>query len=325
MASADPTLKHNQRLRTRAVLASVVAGVIILAAKLLAYRLTGSAAVLSDALESVINVVASVFATFSVYIAAKPPDENHPYGHGKVEYFSAGFEGGLVTLAALGIFYVGWSRLAAPAPIPDLDVGLWIMAGASVLNLGTGLLLIQTGRRCRSIALEADGKHLLADVITTVGVIFGLALTWLTGWLWLDGAVAIAVGIHVLFAGLGLVRRSVAGLMDAADPAILEQICSRLNERRSPVWLGIHQLRTWQSGQTVFIDLHLVLPSAMSLVEAHDEAERVEQVLVDLFEGRAEALIHMDPAQQAEEASAGQPWTVASLTANRPTFGGGAK
>lgn len=309
---------RDQRLRLIVACSSLGAGILILAAKFFAYKLTGSGAILSDALESTINVAASGFAVISILIAAKPPDAEHPYGHGKIEYFSAGFEGGLIALAALGIFHVGWSRLSQPAPMPNLDLSLWIVSGAAALNLVMGMILIRTGRRYHSIALESDGRHLMTDVVTTAGVIVGLVLTRITGWLWLDGAVALAVGVHVLFAGVGLIRRSAAGLMDSSDPEILDRVCLQLNTHRRPKWENIHKLRTWQSGQTLFIDLHLVLPEELPLAEAHEEAEHLERLLEDAFDGRAEVLVHMDPTSDDPRANSCEEWSIESITDANP-------
>ena len=175
-SSAAPCEKNQVRTRITAVSLSLVVGALLMAAKFYIYRITLSTAILSDALESIINVVASAFALGSILLAAIPPDKNHPYGHGKIEYFSAGFEGALIMLAAAGIFKTGWPRIFEPAPLPNLQEGLWLLLGASLVNLLLGLGLIRTGRKTRSLTLEADGKHVLTDVYTSVGVILGLFL-----------------------------------------------------------------------------------------------------------------------------------------------------
>ena len=266
-----------------------------MAVKFYAYRLTQSSAILSDALESIINVAASTFALGSILLAARPPDENHPYGHGKIEFFSAGFEGALIIVAAFGIFRAGIPRLFSPVPLENIHTGLALLIGASFINLVLGLGLIRVGKQTDSITLVADGKHLMTDVYTSVGVVTGLVLVKLTGWLWLDGLIACLVGLNILTTGFSLVRQSFHGLMDAADRQVLKHLSECLIEKRKRNWVDIHQLRAWKSGDHTHIDMHLVLPRDCSLEQAHREAEEVEKVVVEHFKGRASALIHMDP------------------------------
>jgi len=283
-----------------AILISLLVAVGLLAVKFYTYRLTHSAAVLSDALESIINVVAAGFAVVSIWMAAQPPDADHPYGHGKIEYFSAGFEGALIVFAAIGIFKTGISHLARPHPLPNLQIGLFILLAASAVNLLLGVGLVRVGKRTNSLTLIADGRHVLTDVTTSAGIVAGLILVYWTGWLWLDGALACLVGLHILFAGLKLVRQSFSALMDASDPELLDEISGLLERRRKPVWIDIHQLRAWRSGNFVHIDLHLVLPRDLFLENAHSEARIVEQLLVEHFEGNAGVLVHMDPCEDPE-------------------------
>ena len=284
-----------QRLRMRMILISFLVGVALMGIKFFAYFMTHSSAVLSDALESIINVVASAFATYSVWMAAKPPDPEHPYGHGKIEYFSAGFEGALIVCAALGIFYSGVRHLLNPHPLPHLELGILLLIGASIVNLLLGVALLRTGKRTDSITLIADGQHILSDVYTSAAVVIGLLLVHWTGWLWMDGAIACLVGINILVAGGRLVFQSYARLMDASDPELLERIAAHLETQRRPVWLDIHQLRAWRAGALIHIDLHLVLPDQLSLEQAHDEAQVLETMLSDYFHGNASVLVHMDP------------------------------
>jgi len=286
--------------RMSAICVSLMVAVLLMAAKFYTYHLTRSSAVLSDALESIINVAAATFAVISIWMAAQPPDADHPYGHGKIEYFSAGFEGALIVLAAVGIFKTGISHLLMPRPLANLQAGLIILVGTAVVNLLLGMGLIQIGKRSDSLTLIADGKHVLTDVYTSVGVVAGLVLVSWTGWLWMDGAVACLVGVHILSAGLQLVRQSFSALMDASDPRLLDEISALLERHREPVWIDIHQLRAWRSGNFVHIDLHLVLPRDFYLNDAHTEAKRVEQLLIDHFEGNAGILVHMDPCNAPE-------------------------
>lgn len=296
VSGKEPVYAQNQvKARILAISLAFFVGLALMALKFYVYRITGSSAVLSDALESIINVVASAFALGSILVAAKPPDESHPYGHGKIENFSAGFEGALIILAALGVFITGWSHLLHPRPLPQLEKGLLILLGVSSVNFVLGLGLIRVGKRADSLALLADGKHLLADVYTTAGVLLGLFLVHMTGWYWLDGAIACLVGIHILFSGSKLVRQSFSGLMDAAEPDLLREISELLVKHRKDIWIDIHELKALRSGNLLHIDLHLILPRELTLEEAHREAKELEKIMVTHFGGRASVLIHMDP------------------------------
>lgn len=288
-------MENPQKLRLVAISLSFFIGTALMGGKFYAYWITGSSAILSDALESIINVVASAFAAASIWIAAKPPDSSHPYGHGKIEYFSAGFEGALIILAALGIFKTGWDHLFTPRELPHLEGGLLIVALAGVVNLLLGAGLVHTGKKTHSLILIADGKHLLTDVYTSGGVLAGLFLVYLTGWLWLDGMVACLMGINIIFSGVWLVKRSVSGLMDASDDALIGQISEVLVQERRDSWIDVHQLRAWRSGNLIHLDLHLILPRYFSLEHAHNEAKMLEKLITDRFEGSASVLIHMDP------------------------------
>jgi divalent metal cation (Fe/Co/Zn/Cd) transporter len=271
----------NLRNHLLAISASLLIGAGLMAVKFLAFYLTDSAAIFSDALESIINVVAAGFALGSIIIAAKSPDPDHPYGHGKVEYFSAGFEGALIVLAALGIFYAAWPRLFHPQAIPKLEKGMLLILGAALVNLVLGLVLVMVGRRTKSIVLIADGKHVLTDVITTVGVVLGLVGVYFTGWNW-------------------LVWQAAAGLMDKSDPELLEEICRVIAEQRRPMWIDIHQLRARRAGTRVFIDFHLILPRDLALEASHAEVKQLEIILNDYFQGQADILIHADPCMDPE-------------------------
>lgn len=287
--------KSHVKARFRAISASLLVGASLMAVKFYAYGITDSSAILSDALESIINVVASAFALVSVLIAAKPPDASHPYGHGKIEYFSAGFEGALIIVAAVGIFKTGLFHIIHPRPLPRLELGLAILFGAGAVNLLLGIGLIRVGKRTQSLILVADGQHVLTDVYTTAGVLVGLFLVHYTRWYWLDGTIACLVGLHILLVGAKLVRQSFSALMHASDPELLKEIAALLNEYRKDVWIDIHQLRAWHSGNVVHIDFHLILPRDFSLEESHREGKEVENIIVKHFEGAASVLIHLDP------------------------------
>jgi len=284
-----------QKRRMQMILLSFAVSVVLMGLKFLTYHLTQSSAVLSDALESIINVVASAFAAISVWMAAKPPDLDHPYGHGKIEYFSAGFEGALIICAAGGIFFTGIHQLIHPRDLPHLEAGLGLLIAATAINLILGLGLLRVGQRTDSLTLVADGQHIITDVYTSTAVVIGLALVYWTGWLWLDGAVACLVGINILITGGRLVTQSVARLMDASDPELLDHIVDTLESHRQPEWIDIHQLRAWRAGHLLHIDLHLVLPKDLSMDAAHCQAKKMELLLMDQFSGHASVLVHMDP------------------------------
>jgi cation diffusion facilitator family transporter len=310
--TTDPIIQRRQkgatpaRMRLKAIGLSVAVSFLLLALKFLTYHLTNSAAVLSDALESIINVVAGLFAFLSIWMAAKPPDPSHPYGHGKIEYFSAGFEGALIIGAAVSIFYTGLQHLMAPRPLPHLEKGLLILAVATIFNLLLGIYLIYVGRRTDSLALIADGKHILTDVYSSAAVMIGLLLVYWTDWLRLDGVVACFVGLNILIAGGQLVFQAFKHLMDTSDPELLDRIVGLLARNQRADWIDIHQLRAWRSGAMIHIDLHLMLPEQMLLNKAHEEAKILETMLIDEFAGNAGVLVHMDPCNPSQCPICGQ-------------------
>ncbi|MCA1960631.1 MAG: cation diffusion facilitator family transporter [Desulfomonile sp.] len=285
------------------MLSALGLSVVLMGVKFYGYFLTGSSAILSDALESIINVVAHAFAAASAVVAARPPDESHPYGHGKIEFFSAGFEGALILLAAAGIFREGLAQVLSPRELPFLDVGLAILAGVSVVNFALGVTLVKVGKNTRSLVLQADGKHILTDAYTSAGVLVGLALVYTTGWTRLDGVVACLVGVNILFTGTKLVRASFQGLMDASDPTLLEEICDLLARYRKDLWIDVHRLRAWRAGTRVHVDFHLIVPNELPLAEGHREVKELEAIFSEHFHGEAEVLIHLDPcsANECEE------------------------
>jgi len=291
---------HSSGARIVAIGASLAVSILLMAAKFYIYRLTLSAAILSDALESIINVVASAFALISIIMSAKPPDESHPYGHGKIEFFSAGFEGALIMVAAVGIFVSGMAHLIDPREIHNLGSGLLLLLVTALVNLGLGICLVRIGKRTGSLALSADGEHVLSDVYTSGGVLLGLFLVQLTGYLWLDGVIACIVGIRILFTGGKLVRISFGGLMDESDPQLLEEVSKLLAQHRKDHWIDVHQLRVLRSGNLINIDFHMILPRHMTLDQAHGESVELEHIIVRHFSGNARVLIHLDPCLDPE-------------------------
>lgn len=277
MATPTPTAAaaRERRLRRLMILA-IVTALATIALKTGAWAITGSVGLLSDAAESVVNLVAAIFGLVAVIWASRPPDDEHAYGHEKANYLAAGVEGAMILIAAGTIAYAGVDRLLHPAEVESVGLGLAVSGVASVLNLVVGLVLIRAGRDERSLVLEADGKHLLTDVWTSVGVVVGVALVAITGWQALDPIVALVVAANIVVSGVGLVRRSTDGLMDRglAD-AELAHVSSVL-ERWSCDDVQFHALRTRRAGQRAFVSVHVVVPGAWSVQRGHDLIERLE-------------------------------------------------
>lgn len=312
-------LDHAARLRAGWL--ALVTGTLVFAVKLWAWWLTGSAAVLSDALESIVNVVAGGLLLYSLHVSIRPADRDHPYGHGKVEFFSAGVEGTLIGVAALLIATEAVRQLVAGPRLRQLDVGLVLVTAATAANATLGWYLIRVGRRVHSLALVADGKHLLTDVVTSVGVIAGLAAVRITGWDVLDPVVAVAVALHILRTGWELVRQAVGGLMDEADPGSLHRMVEALEDAREPWCIDAHSLRAWRSGHTQHVDLHLVVPRYFDADRLHEISDRVEDVLLAAAGLPGEAIVHFDPCRPRHCAGcAVDPCPVRStpFTARRP-------
>lgn len=285
---------------SQAALASVFVGALVLGLKFAAYWFTGSIALYSDALESIINVVAAGAAFIALRVSSQPADANHPYGHTKAEYFSAVFEGLLVVLAALSILREAWSGLLDPRPIDAPALGLAINAAASVINAVWGWSLLRWGRSLRAPALIADGRHVLTDVYTSGGVLVGVGLVALTGWLVLDPILAALVALNILWSGYVMVRDSVAGLMDEAVPP---ETLARIREaiaRTGGGALEAHDVRTRHAGRLTFIDFHLVVPGAMSVSEAHDICDRIEVTLRRDIGRDTVISIHVEPEEKAK-------------------------
>jgi cation diffusion facilitator family transporter len=288
------------RYRILAISMSLFIGFLIMGLKFYTYWITQSSAILSDALESIINVVASTFALGGIIVAARPPDPSHPYGHGKIEYFSAGFEGALIVLAAAGILHQGWLQLVAPHDLGHLGAGLLLLLVTSLMNAGLAFALIRVGKRTRSLILIADGKHVLTDVYSSIGVLIGLFLVRHTGLFWLDGAIACLMAVSILVTGSKLIRQSYAGLMDASDPELLEEISGLIAKYRRSSWIDVHKLRAWRSGNQSYVDFHLILPRDLSLEQAHKEVMDLRILLQSKLTGIADTLIHAEPCIDPE-------------------------
>ena len=274
---------------------SVFAALATIALKAAAWRMTGSVGLLSDALESLVNLAAALLALWMLRVAAAPPDEEHPYGFSKVEYFSAGIEGSLIVVAAAGILLAAIPRLAEPKPLNMPALGLGLTALATALNFAVARTLIRAGRRFHSITLEADGRHLMSDVWTSAGVFAGVALVFATGLYWLDPLVALGVAAHVVWTGAALVRRAIKGLLDAAISPVDKNAVTRLfGEYSRRYGVAFHALRTRQAGARRFVAFHMLVPDAWSVSQAHRLSEEIEERIRSLVPN-ASIDTHIEP------------------------------
>jgi cation diffusion facilitator family transporter len=251
-------------------------------------------------MESSINIVSAGMLILALSIAARPPDPSHPYGHGKVEFLSAGIEGAAIAFAALLIFVQGVRELIEGPELHRLDIGLALLAVSAVANAGLGFHLTRVGRNTSSDALVADGRHVLADVWTSVGVIGGLIVVWFTGWMWADPLIAIAVAINVAWEGYRLLHDAIAGLMDEADESIIESTTTLLEAARRAPWIDLHELRSWRSGARRHIDLHLTVPRYFDVDQVHAIHDEVEAALFDGDQHGGDVVVHFDPCDESE-------------------------
>lgn len=262
--------------------------------KLVAWYLTGSVAILTDALESTVNVVAGLIGIYSLYVSAKPKDTDHPYGHGKAEFLSAAIEGTLISVAGIIIVYEAINNLIHPHPIQSLDYGIWIVAATAVINYVTGSICISTGKKNNSLALMASGKHLQSDTYSTVGIIAGLVLLYFVKLWWIDSAVAILFAFIIMFTGYKIVRTSVAGIMDEADTTLLEKLVVMLNTNRRPNWIDVHNLRIIKYGGTIHLDCHLTVPWYLNVHQAHLEIDALSALVKNEYGESMELFVHSD-------------------------------
>jgi cation diffusion facilitator family transporter len=274
---------------------SFVVSFVLLIIKFYSFYITNSTAILTDALESIVNVVAAGFATYSIYLSSRPRDDNHPYGHGKIEFFSAGVEGTLIMLAGLFIIYQSIYNFFFPNDLERLKEGILLISFTGLVNGILGLTLQKKGKQLNSLTLEASGKHLLTDTMSSFVLVVGVFIIYLTGLVFLDSFIAILFSIYIIYSGYGLVRRSVAGLMDEADPMAVESTVRVINHFRKPNWIDIHNMRVQQYGSDRHIDLHLTLPYYLDLGQVHDEVEELESVLENDWPGEMEVFVHADP------------------------------
>jgi len=294
----ETSVAEDARIRLRAGLISLTVALLMLAAKYQAYRMTGSTAVLSDALESIVNVAAAVFALGGLVFAGRPADRNHPYGHGKIEFVSAAFEGGLIAFASVVIVYEVVLILLAGAAVRQISAGVVIVLVTGLVNLVLGWYLVRTGRRYNSLTLVADGKHVIADFWTSAGVVVGLLLVQLTGLAWLDPLVALLVALSLMWTGFRLVRHAAGGLLDEEDPALLSRVLAALQRYVGHGVIRVHHLRAIRSGRFHHVEAHLVVPEFWSVDKAHGVSEDVAARVIHDLGVEGEMVFHTDPCHR---------------------------
>jgi len=310
----------------------VVTSIILFALKVAAYFLTNSVAVLTDALESTVNVVTGFTGLYSLRLAAKPRDDDHPYGHGKIELISASFEGILILVAGLIIVYEALINLLHPHVVGQLNTGILIISFTAIVNYGLGWWCIRTARKQHSVALEASGKHLQSDTWTTLGIIVGLLLLRFTGIIWIDSAVAMIFAVFIIVEGGRIIRKTVAGLTDEADAELLKRLIVALNQQKRDNWIDLHNLRVIKYGPILHLDCHITVPWYFNVNQAHAEVEALDQLIVNEFEQSLEMFVHTDgcvppnscrvcPLQSCQVrqiASEGRlEWTLENVTLNQ--------
>jgi len=272
----------------------VFVGVVLLAIKLAAWYITDSVAILTDALEGIVNVIAAFIGLYSLYLSAQPKDKNHPYGHGKVEFISAGIEGVMIAFAGLWIIFEAINHIINPQEIKQIDIGIVLIVFAGVTNFVVGYLAVKKGKKNNSIALISSGKHLISDTYTTLGVIIGLIIIKVTSIYWLDSVFAMVFGIIIIFTGVKILRQSVAGIMDEADTQLLENMVETLNKNRVANWIDLHNLRIIKFGSGLHIDCHLTVPWYLTVKEAHEEVDAIEALIQKKYGNNIELFVHSD-------------------------------
>lgn len=262
--------------------------------KIGAWYITNSVSILTDALESTINVVAGFIGLYSLYVSARPKDQDHPYGHGKVEFISAAIEGTLISVAGLVIIYEAINNLRHPHVIGQLDKGIYLVSFTAIVNFGVGFFAVKRGKKNNSLALIASGKHLQSDTYSTLGIIVGLILISITGQSWLDSAVALLFSFVIIFTGYKIIRKSLAGIMDEADEELMKKVVADLEKSRRENWIDLHNLRIIKYGSVLHLDCHLTVPWFFNVHQAHDEIDGLEKLVKEHFGESVELFVHTD-------------------------------
>ncbi|MBK9294186.1 MAG: cation transporter [Oligoflexia bacterium] len=288
----------DQKIRVRIGVISLITGIIIFILKWIAFFITSSTALKSDAIESVVNIVAAVFALGAIIFAGKPADKTHPYGHGKIEYFSAAFEGGMISIAAIFIMYEAIKAFIEQPQLKELNLGLAINTVAGLFNGLLGLYLINSGKKQKSKAIEADGHHVLSDFYTTLGILVALLVVKFTSLWWLDPLIAVVVSLLLAWTGFKLVKNSAAALLDEEDEGLIKKILAHVNTSRTNDIISIHALRTMRSGRFTHVDIHITVPEFYETGRAHDLTESFGQKIINDLKIEGEFHSHIDPCHR---------------------------
>ncbi|HMU10756.1 MAG TPA: cation diffusion facilitator family transporter [Ferruginibacter sp.] len=284
------TAHYNLKIQKRIAALSVI----LLIIKTIAWYVTGSVAILTDAFESIVNVVAGFIGVYSLYVSAKPIDRDHPYGHGKAEFISAAIEGTMISIAGIIIIYEALNNLLHPHVIKKLDYGIMLTAATAVINYIAGYYCVKTGKKNNSLALVSSGKHLQSDTWTTLGIVCGLVLMLVTKLTWVDSAVAILFSLFIIYTGYKILRSSVAGIMDEADTALLDKLVHMLNANRKENWVDLHNLRIIKYGSRLHLDCHLTVPWYLNVHQAHEEIDALSGLVKKEFGESVELFVHSD-------------------------------
>lgn len=289
----DQNYHQNRKMQSIAI----YVGLSLLVVKFIAFFITNSNAILSDALESIVNVGAGIFGLYALTFSNRPQDKDHPYGHGKIEFLSAGFEGGLILLAGIGIVIKGVYNLIEPHELQNLRLGAILAGFAGLVNFVLGFILENKGRKNNAIVLIAGGKHLKTDAYSSVGLIIGVILTLWTGYIWIDNIMAILFGCIIIYTGYKVLRRAFAGIMDEQDYDLIENLVTRLNARRADDWIDVHNLRIIKYGSKLHVDCHMTIPWYYEVKEAHEVIKEFEDTVKELERDTFELFVHADPCR----------------------------
>lgn len=286
---------HTDQIKLKVQKRIVLVSFVILIAKFIAYYVTHSVGVLTDALESIVNVVAGAVSLYSLHLAMQPQDRNHPFGHGKIELISASSEGILIIIAGIMIIYEAVKRLLFPVEIQKLDIGIYIIAFSGIINYLLGTYSIRTGKKHNSVALVAGGQHLHSDTYSTIGLVIGLLALFFTKISWIDSALALLFGGIIIFTGISILRQTITGLVDHADEQLLGEMVTVLNENRQPEWIDIHNTKIIKSGNYLYIDCDLTVPWYYTVEAGHNLGSQLKDVLNQKYGNRIQLTIHIDP------------------------------
>jgi len=283
---------NNENYRFQKIITA--AGIMLLVIKFVAWYMTGSVAILTDAMESIVNVISGFIGLYSLYLSALPRDKNHPYGHGKVEFISAFIEGGLITIAGIIIIYEAVENLRNNTEIIQIDFGIYLVAFTALINYLLGYFAIKKGRKNHSLALIASGKHLQTDTYSTLGIILGLIIIQFTRIYWLDAVIALIFSGIIIYTGYKIIRTAISGIMDETDDKLLNEVVDLLNKKRSINWIDLHNLRIIKYGSTLHFDCHMTVPWYFNIKEGHNEVDKLEDIVKEYFGDRVEFFVHLD-------------------------------